>query len=280
MTTTPVGGNGDRTADNELYRRRQVAESFGVDPGRYDRTRPRYPATIIDRITATSPGPGMLDVGCGTGIVARQFREVGCTVLGVEPDARMAGWAQKYGLAVEVATFESWKPAGRVFDAVVSGQAWHWVDAEAGATKAAQVLRPGGRLAVFWNVDQPSRELAEAFSAIYRRVASDSLAARLWEADAMAGYARLCTKADDGMRRAGSLSRPEQWCFEWERSYTRDEWLDQLPTQGDHSQFPPEKLAELLARTGAAIDALGGGFTMRYTALAVTAVRIGDSPAR
>ncbi|MGW3626958.1 methyltransferase domain-containing protein [Streptomyces sp. NPDC000880] len=31
-----------------------------------------------------------LDVGCGTGIAARQFQAVGCRVLGVEPDARMA----------------------------------------------------------------------------------------------------------------------------------------------------------------------------------------------
>jgi hypothetical protein len=57
------------------------------------------------------------------------------------------------------------------------------------------------------------------------------------------------------------------------RTYTRGEWLDQVPTTGDHSQFPPAKLAELLAGIGAAIDAAGGHFTMRYTALAVTAAR-------
>jgi hypothetical protein len=41
-----------------------------------------------------------------------------------EVDARMAEWARRRGLEVEVAAFEAWDPAGRVFDAVVSGGWW------------------------------------------------------------------------------------------------------------------------------------------------------------
>ncbi|MFB9838760.1 class I SAM-dependent methyltransferase, partial [Actinoallomurus acaciae] len=126
----------------EAHQAREMAESFGVDPERYDRARPRYPDALVERIVAASPGPRVLDVGCGTGIEARQFQAAGCTVLGVDPDARMAGFARRTGVEVEVATFETWDPAGRVFDAVVAGQAWHWVDPVAGAAKAAQVLRP------------------------------------------------------------------------------------------------------------------------------------------
>jgi tetratricopeptide (TPR) repeat protein len=50
---------------NEPHRHRQVAESFGADPGRYDRARPCYPGALVERIVAASPGPGVLDVGCG-----------------------------------------------------------------------------------------------------------------------------------------------------------------------------------------------------------------------
>src|SRR5690349_259040 len=139
----------------EPHRARQVAESFGADAERYDRARPRYPDALVDRIVAASPGPEVLDVGCGTGIEARQFQAAGCTVLGVDPDARMAEFARRSGVEVEVATFEDWDPVGRVFDAVVAGQAWHWVDPVAGATKAARVLRPGGLLAVFAHVFEP-----------------------------------------------------------------------------------------------------------------------------
>ena len=158
----------------EAHHARQVAESFGSDAERYDRTRPRYPHALVERIVAASPGPDVLDVGCGTGIVARQFQAAGCRVLGVDPDPRMADFARRKGLEVEVATIETWESSGRTFDAVIAGQAWHWVDPVAGAATAADVLRPGGRLAVFWNVFQPSSDLAEAFSAVYRRVLPDS----------------------------------------------------------------------------------------------------------
>ncbi len=40
-----------------------------------------------------------------------------------------------------------------------------------------------------------------------------------------------------------------------------------------HSQLPPAKLGELVAGIGAAIDATGGSYTVRYTAVAVTATR-------
>ncbi|WP_406275468.1 class I SAM-dependent methyltransferase [Nocardia sp. NBC_00881] len=261
-----------RLSENQPHRHRQVAESFGSDPERYDRTRPRYPDAMVARIVAASPGPDVLDVGCGTGIVAQQFQAVGCKTLGVEPDARMADFARRSGVEVEVATFEAWDHAGREFDAVVAGQAWHWVDPVAGAAKAAQVLRPGGRLALFWNAFQPPPDVSEAFAAVYRRVMPDS---PIYQRGMPSpdGYSALCANAADGIRQVGGFCAPEQWQLEWDRPYTRDEWLDQLPTHGFHTQLPPAEPREILAGIGAAIDAVGGTFTMRYTAVVVTAVR-------
>src|ERR687884_1267424 len=107
------------TLPSEAHQARHIAESFGAEPDRYDRARPRYPDALVQRIVAASPGPDVLDVGCGTGIAARQFQAAGCAVLGVEPDARMADFARAHGLRVEVATFEAWEPARRRFDAVI-----------------------------------------------------------------------------------------------------------------------------------------------------------------
>jgi SAM-dependent methyltransferase len=250
-----------------------MAESFGSDAARYDRTRPRYPDAMVNRIVAASPGPDVLDVGSGTGIEARQFQAAGCTVLGVEPDARMSDFARHSGVEAEVATFEAWDPAGREFDAVISGQAWHWVDPVAGAAKAAQVLRPGGRLAMFWHVFQLPSDVAEAFAAFYQRVAPDSPFGFKPKKQALDGYQKLFTRAADGIREVGGFSDPEQWRFDWEHSYTRAEWLDQLPTTGALTQLPADKLAEVLEGVGAAIDTLGGAFTMPYTTVTVTAVR-------
>jgi SAM-dependent methyltransferase len=258
------------TLPSEPHRARQVAESFGAAPARYDRARPRYPAALVERIVAASPGPDIVDVGCGTGIAARQFQAAGCTVLGVEPDARMAEWARQCGLEVEVSTFEAWDPAGRMFDAVIAGMTWHWVDPVAGAAKAAQALRPGGRLALFWYVFQPPSDLADAFSAVYRRVLPDSPFYN-GATPGLDGYSAFFAKAADGMREAGGFGDPQQWRFDWDQPYSRDEWLDLVPTSGGHSRFPPAVLDELLAGIGAAVDAVGGGFTMHYTAVVVTA---------
>jgi SAM-dependent methyltransferase len=262
------------TAD-ELFsghRDRRAAESFGADAARYDRTRPSYPDALVHRILAASPGREVLDVGCGTGIVARQFQAAGCTVVGVEPDARMAEFARSTGVEVEVATLEAWDPAGRQFDAVVAGTAWHWVDPVAGAAKAARVLRPGGFLAPFHHVFQLPPEVLDALALAYQAVApASSLPLPLTQA--RGAYQALFAKTADGIRQAGEFSEPAQWQFDWERTYTTDEWLDQLPSQPLIRLFPPESLLEVLKGVGTAIDSIGGSFTMRYTAVAITATR-------
>jgi SAM-dependent methyltransferase len=261
-----------RRAEQEPHQHRRIAESFGADAERYDRSRPRYPDAMVERIVATSPGLDVVDIGCGTGIAARQFQAAGCKVLGIEPDGRMAEWARQHGLDVEVTTFEAWDPAGRTFDTVVAGQTWHWVDPVAGGAKAAQALRPGGRLAVFWNVFQSPPDVNAAFDTVYRRVIPD-VPRSFWAMPALDTYATLFNKAADGIQQAGAFGDPEQWRFDWERVYTRDEWLDQVPTHGGHNQLPPGQLEDLLAGIGAVVDRLGGGFTMHYTTVAVTSAR-------
>ncbi|GGL50176.1 class I SAM-dependent methyltransferase [Planomonospora parontospora] len=258
------------------HQARRTAESFGTDPQRYDQARPGYPDDLVMRIVTGSPGPDVLDVGCGTGIAAGQFQAAGCAVLGVEPDARMADFARARGLQVEVATFEAWEPAGRMFDALIAAQSWHWVDPAVGVVKAAEVLRPNGRLAIFGHVFEPPAEVAGPFAAAYRRVAPDSpfsdQPARPPLEMYQAGYAKIA----DSIRETGRFTDPEQWRFDWERSYTRDQWLDLLPTTGGLTRLRPDQLAEILDAVGQAVDALGGRFTMRYTTLAATAVRVGS----
>jgi SAM-dependent methyltransferase len=254
---------------------RQVAEGFGADAGRYDRARPSYPAELVDRIIAGSPGPELLDAGCGTGIAARLFQAAGCQVLGVEPDPRMAEVARRSGVPAEVATFEDWDPAGRAFDTVTAAQAWHWVDPVAGAAKAAAALRPGGRLAVFWNVFEPPEELGAAFAGVFSAALPDTPAAGFWAQPALDAYRRSNGgRAADGMNAAGAFGEPEEWLTRWERRYTRDEWMDLVPTTGGFSRMPGAAQAAVLDGLGAAVDAAGGTFTMGYTTLTVTAVRL------
>ena len=147
------------------------------------------------------------------------------------------------------------------------------VDPVVGALNAAEVLRPKGRLAIFGHVFEPPAEVAEPFAAAYRHVASDSLfgnqPARRPLEMYQAGYAKIA----DQIRETKQFNDPEQWRFDWERSYTRAQWLELLPTTGGLTRLGSDQLAEILGAVGQAIDALGGRFTMQYTTLATTAVR-------
>jgi SAM-dependent methyltransferase len=254
----------------EPHQARDVAESFGSDAHRYERARPGYPEAMVRRIVDASSGLDVVDVGCGTGIAARQFHLAGCRVLGVEPDERMADLARQNGLEVEVTTFENWDPAGRTFDIVIAAQAWHWIDPVAGAAKAAQTLRRGGRFAAFWNAFQPPDQLSDAFADVYRR-GETGLPFNPWASSALDGYQSMCDKAADGLGQSGQFQEPERWRFDWDRPYSRDEWLDQVPTFGGHSQIPAAELERLLAGIGEAIDLAGGSFAMGYATVVITA---------
>jgi hypothetical protein len=93
----------------------------------------------------------------------------------------------------------------------------------------------------------------------------------LWDRPFLEIYETMGAKAADGMRQAGAFGEAEQWRFAWERPYTRDEWLEQVPTFGGFGRIQPDQQEQILAGIGAAIDAAGGGFTMGFTTLAVTA---------
>jgi SAM-dependent methyltransferase len=259
-----------------LHRDRNLAMSFGADTERYDRTRARCPQGLLERIIAASPGPAVLDVGSGTGIVARQFRDAGCEVHAVEPDRRMAAYARQSGLGVDVATFEEWDSAGRVFDVVAAGAAWHWVDPLVGAVAASHVLRPGGLLAPFWHTYELPLEISEVYRDALREMAPASTFGRWLGRQRTDAYGGLFDSVTDGIRRSGRFRAPERWQADWDQAYTRDEWLDRMPTQGQLNDLSSSEQEEVLRRVGASIDASGGRFTLRYTTVAIVARRAAD----
>ncbi|SEQ71527.1 Ubiquinone/menaquinone biosynthesis C-methylase UbiE [Lentzea xinjiangensis] len=260
------------TVDKEAADR--LALSFGADAARYDRTRPAYPDVLVRKIVSASPGPRVLDVGCGTGVLSRPLRAAGCEVLGVEPDERMAGFARGTGVAVEVAKFETWDPAGREFDAVVAGQSWHWVDAEAGPRHVARVLRPGGVFVALWHVYAPPEPIEQAFTDAFRKVAPD-VPIRLGQSreEALRAYREGCARTGEAFVATGAFSGAEQWAASWDHTYTTAEYLDLVRTMGPLALLNAEQVDGLLDDVGSALDAAGGRFETRYDTLAVAVTR-------
>ena len=270
-----AGDERDRLVARPLARARSAL--FDQQAEAYDRFRPTYPDAAIDEVLGHAPaGLDVLDVGCGTGIASRQMAQRGARVLGVELAPRMAEIARGHGVDVEVAAFEGWDAAGRTFDRVTSAQAWHWLDLPVATAKAATVLRPGGRLCLLWNAGCQPDDLADALEEAYARVVPSG-GHRLYRGYAANRPADLRTGLEselDAVSAEPALGAPtEQW-FPWTRTYTRDEWLDQLVSRSDHAALDAAVRARLSDAIGAAIDGHGCSFVMHFETVLITATRL------
>jgi LPS sulfotransferase NodH len=106
-------------------------------------------------------------------------------------------------------------------------------------------------------------------------VLADSPFGGFWDRPVVEAYRAGCVQVANVIRQAGTFGEPEEWLSYWKRPYTRDEWLDLVPTTGGFTRHPEAVQRELLAGLGSAVDAAGGAFIMSYTTIAATAARLG-----
>jgi SAM-dependent methyltransferase len=231
-----------------LHGDRDRAESFGSVAEQYDRLRPGYPAAFIDELVALAPAH-VLDVGCGTGKVARALIEHGLRVLGVDPDEAMAAVARSHGVPTEPARFEAWDPAGRSFDLLTAGHAWHWVEPVAGLAKAAAVLDPGGTIALFWTYHAIEAPLLEAFEAVYARCAPEL---------EVLGRDPAGSPDQDPFAGSDHFAPGERHTYRWSREVDANDWVGMLATFSDHRRLGQDRLGELQDRLREAVCASGG----------------------
>jgi SAM-dependent methyltransferase len=250
--------------DPPTYTDRARAESFGGVADEYDRFRPSYPAALVDDLVALNPA-AVLDVGCGTGKAARLLVERGVSVLGIEVDAKMAAVARRHGIDVEVASFETWDPSGRQFDLITCAQAWHWVDPQLGTPKAADLLRPGGTLALFWNYDDLDASMQRALDAVYREYAPELLRSLVM------GRWRSERPYVGELQASGRFASVDVRRYRWERTFTRAEWVGLIGTHSNHLCLEPGRRTALLDAVGATIERLGGAVATHYGTYTVLA---------
>ncbi|GAB2822844.1 hypothetical protein GCM10027176_28960 [Actinoallomurus bryophytorum] len=163
---------------------RRYGKVFDEVAAEYDRHRPAYPDELIDqacRVAGIGSGDHVLEVGCGTGQLTRGLVARGLHVTAIEPGKSLIALArQNLEGAGEVefvnARFEDAVLPREHFQAVFSASAFHWIDPEISWQKAADVLAPGGTLALvqYCGIEEPrSRGDQEASLAAIRKVAPD-----------------------------------------------------------------------------------------------------------
>ncbi len=164
--------------------RLQLRTTFDEAALLYDEVRPGYPEALFDDVVSLSGIPSggrILEIGCGTGQATVPFARRGYHILCVELGENLAAVARRNLEAyprVEVRTgdFERWPLEEGTFDLAVSATAFHWLDPAVAYPKVAMALKPGGAIALFWNVhvhSDASDSFFEAAQEVYEREAPE-----------------------------------------------------------------------------------------------------------
>lgn len=144
------------------------ADRFTGLAGTYSAHRPTYPRAVFTALMAGLPSPvRLVDVGCGTGISTRLAAEAGCDAIGVDPNRDMLEEARRGGdangrIRWHLGSAEETGLAAGAAEIVLCAQAFHWFRPEEALREFHRLLRPGGRVALLWNlrdqVDSLTRE--------------------------------------------------------------------------------------------------------------------------
>jgi SAM-dependent methyltransferase len=254
---------------------RAAFELFGEVADRYHRRRPRYPAELFDQVVEVA-GLGdrdpVLEVGVGTGIATQELIRRGLHVTGIEPSPEMAAVARRSQgpsgrLRVVTCSFEDWVPDVVGFRAVISAQAWHWVDTKVRYRKASEVLAPEGWIALIWN--RPTggdRQVRARLAGVYSSLAPELAGLPPGEID---------VDRREEIAASGLFGEPWLKRFPFEVTYGARAYAELMATQSDHRRLPASRRGQLLAAIEGEINAAGGSYLVNWEARLYLAQRLG-----
>ncbi len=218
----------------------ELAVSFGAVAAEYDRGRPRYPDELLDTVERlwgrSLKGARVLDVGAGTGIATRLLAARGADVVAVEPSD---GMAAQFLLSSPTLPLVRGGGDDLPFhdgsaDLVTYAQAFHWTRPERSVPEAIRVLRPGGAVATWWNVQDETVP--------WVRARAERMAAAL--PDRYRGYGGISAHTSHFAPAGLAVERA---VLHWERRITVEHVLTDLTSRSYLASVGPEERAPVLA---------------------------------
>ena len=218
---------------------------FGKTAGDYAKHRAGFPDAFFERLAAMkviASGMKALDLGTGTGTVARGLAIRGLEVTGLDKSLplmeqakqmdRAAGASVRY---VEGTAETTGLPSG-AFDLVTAGQCWHWFVRDKAAAEVRRLLKPGGRIVIaHFDWIASSGNVADATENLIR---SSNSAWNLWGGTGM--YPQWLR--DMG---AASFCNIESFTFDIDAPYSHEAWRGRVrASAGVGAAMPPERVAQ------------------------------------
>ncbi len=135
---------------------------FGLNVHGYDAARPDYPEAFYSHLLdskALAPGMSVLDIGAGNGLASKALLAAGADPITlIEPDERFSALLEalrdQYSAQIRIihTPFEEADLPTEAFDLVVSATSFHWLDPDTRVARLAEVVKPGGHVALLGHV--------------------------------------------------------------------------------------------------------------------------------
>jgi SAM-dependent methyltransferase len=249
----------------------------------YHQSRPDYPEELYHELMHLADlrsGDRLLEIGCATGKATLPLAGRGFRITCVEIGAELAAMARQ-NLAgfpdVEVieGAFETCPPSPESgFDLVFAATAWHWIDPAVKYQRAWELLRTGGHLAV-WSATHVFPDGGDPF---FREIQDvyDEIGEGL---PAGAGRPRPGELPDDAAEIVGSgwFEDAAVRHFDWEISYTAEEYIRLLDTFSGHIAMDAPKRNRLYREIRSRLARRADGRLRRHWGAVLQVARRRDS---
>ncbi len=245
----------DQSLSPDALRRFGEDVDFGRTASDYATHRAGFPDAFFDALSShghISSGMTAVDLGTGTGTVARGLAQRDLSVTGIDPAeyllsaARDLDQAAGLSIAYTPGSAENTGLPNACADLVTAGQCWHWFDRAAAATEAARLLRPGGRalIAHFDWLPLPGSVVA----------ATEGLILRYNPDWAGAGGTGIYPQWLEDLAKAG-FTAIETASFDVSQPYTHEAWRGRIrASAGIAASLSPELVAEFDAELEALLQ--------------------------